>query len=175
MLDAARAAHDDDGKAVASLALDHAQVDLKMAEQLEATLMSTMARVDGIGHATGSAFDHPPVDRDSSQLATSTMPVGTLNVGPVTDRDKLAGAIRSGSWHSRPLASVTPAPGDVSVPGSARHYFYDRVIPHLRRRLRLLDLIPTTTMKGRSFTYMREGGDSVGPPRWLKNQPPVST
>ena len=62
--------------------------------------------------------------------------------------------VESGSWHARPHAAA----GDVQVPDSARVGPYYGVAPQLRRRLRLLDLIPTQPMEGRSFGYSQESG-----------------
>ena len=51
-LDAARAAGDVDAEAIASLALDAANVDVETAERLENMLLSSMA---GVAMATGTA------------------------------------------------------------------------------------------------------------------------
>ena len=82
------------------------------------------------------------------------MPIGRIDLGPLSSREELVASIESGSWHARPNAAV----GDVQVPDSARVGPYYGTVPQLRRRLRLLDLIPTQGMDSRSFAYSQESG-----------------
>jgi HK97 family phage major capsid protein len=56
-------------------------------------------------------------------------------------------------------ASGGLVPTDPSLPDAARLGPFYGVVPQLRRRLRLLDLIPTQAMEGAAFHYAVESGD----------------
>lgn len=155
-LDAARELHDLDAAAIAQLAYDQADVELQTSERLESALLSQMAGVNGngTGFGGGSFLDDPSVVHSLEQLAHSSMPIGNLALGPLSSREDLVAMVESGSWHTRPSALA----GDVQVPDSARLGPYYGAVPQLRRPLRLLDLIPTSSMDGKSFDYTQEGG-----------------
>jgi Phage capsid family len=156
-LDAARAVRDEDAEAVASLALDHAQVELETAERLEAMLLSSMAGVNGNSHGRGEdIFSDPQTIAALERLSSSSMPIGRLDLGPLMSADEVAGMLEAGSWGpNRMAASPDIAPSDPSRMGP--HY---GVRPQLRRRLSVLDLIPAATLDaGSGFRYLQESGD----------------
>ncbi len=96
-LDAARQAHDQDAEAVASLALDAAQVELETAEQLESMLLSSMADVSDNGHFGGGIFDDPETDPDArSGWATAASRSVRSTSGPVSTREELVAADQLG-------------------------------------------------------------------------------
>ena len=68
--------------------------------------------------------------------------------------DELVAMIQSGSRRTGTFAAAW----DVNVPDTARLGPYYGAVAQLRRPLRLLDLIPTQPMSGRSFDYTQEGG-----------------
>jgi len=156
-LDAARAAHDDDAVAVAALAVEQAGVELETAEQLEAMLLSQMAGVNGTGFGT-SVFDDPATVETLQRLGSSSMPIGRLDLGPLSSREDLVARIESGGW----VPSRHGQAGDVSVPDSARVGTHYGVVPQLRRPLRLLDLIGSQAMDNNRFSYMQESGTFDG-------------
>ncbi len=154
-LEAAQAAGDADAQAIASLALDQAGVEVETSERLESMLLSSMAGINGNGHfGGGGIFDDPERVETLQRLGSSSMPIGRVELGPLSSREELVQSIESGSWHSRPSAQA----GEAVVPDSARVGAYYGVVPQLRRRLRLLDLIPTQPMDSRSFGYSQETG-----------------
>jgi Phage capsid family len=156
-MEAARAAGDVDAQAVAQLSLDAAQVELETSEQLENMLLSSMAGVNGTGF-TGGVFDDPQVVETLQRLGSSSMPIGRVDLGPLSSREDLVARIEAGSW----VPGRYGAAGDVQVPDSSRVGTYYGTVPQLRRPLRLLDLIPAQTMDSRSFGYMQEGGSWTG-------------
>lgn len=152
-LDAAREVGDFDAGAIAQLAFDAADVELQTAERLESQILSSMAGVDSNGFRE-SLFDNPQTVETLQRLGDSTFPIGRIDLGPLSSRDDLVAMIESGSWHGGRYGAA----GDVQVPDAARVGPYYGTVPQLQRRLRLLDLIPTSTMDGRSFVYTQAGG-----------------
>ena len=75
-------------------------------------------------------------------------------------RDDLVAQIESGQFGTprRMAASGGYTPTDPSLPDAARLGPFYGVVPQLRRRLRLLDIIPTMAMEGASFHYAQESG-----------------
>jgi hypothetical protein len=158
-LDAAREAGDQDAQAVAMLQLDAASTELETSEALLSTMLSQIAGVDTNGFSGTGVFDDPQLVETLQRMGNSTMPIGRIDLGPLSSREQLVKAIEAGSW----VPGRYGAAGDVSVPDSSRVGTYYGVVPQLRRPLRLLDLITTQTMDGRSFGYMREEGTFDGP------------
>jgi hypothetical protein len=156
-LDAARQAQDQDAEAVAMLALDHAATELETSEQLERVLLGSMAGVNSNGFS-GGIFDDPQTIQTLERLGSGSFPIGAIDLGPLSTREELVERINSGSWGQPKQAAA----GDVTVPDSARLGTYYGVVPQLRRPLRLLDLIPSSSMDGRSFGYMAESGTFDG-------------
>ena len=93
--------------------------------------------------------------RQLESLGSSKVPIGQMNLGLAVDRDQTLGMIESGSWGQPRLAAAT---GEVTIPDPARQGPYYGVAPQLRRRIRLLDLIPSAVMEGHSFDYSIESG-----------------
>ena len=157
--DAARAAGDTDAQAIASLALEAANIEVETSERLENMLLSSMAGMNGgngNGHGFGGGiFDDPGTVETLERLGNGSFPIGAIDLGPVSTRDEFVQRINSGAWGQPKLAAGT---GDTSVPDSARLGTYYGVTPQLRRPLSLLDIIPSSGMDGRSFGYMREEG-----------------
>lgn len=156
-LDAARGAGDDQAAAIASLALDQAQADLEIAENLEKMVLSSMAGVNGNSHPAGeNLFDDPQMVGVLERLGSSGMPIGRLDLGPLWSADEVVGMLEAGSWGpTRNAGPVDIVPSDPSRMGP--HY---GVRPQLRRRLSILDLIPAATLDaGSGFHYLQESGD----------------
>jgi len=146
----------DDRQAITAceVRLAAAEDELEMASELERALLAQVAGVSGVGVGGDSFLDDPNIVRSLEQLANSSMPIGQLALGPAMGRDELVAMIQSGSWRSGTFA----ASGDVSIPDTARVGPYYGAVPQLRRPLRLLDLIPTQPMEGKSFDYTQESG-----------------
>ena len=153
-LEAAKKMDDPQAVQACEVALQQAFGEIEMAQGLENALLHQMAGVGNGVVGQDSFLDDPAVIRELEQLADSSMPIGTLNLGPAMSRETLVSMIETGTWGPKRLALST----DPNLPDTARQTQYFGVVPQLRRRLRLLDLIPTMTMEGRSFDYTRESG-----------------
>jgi len=73
-----------------------------------------------------------------AQMSGTTMPVGRMHLGRLSDRDTLA--------------------ADIAPTANMRRGEFHGVVPQLRRQLRILDLIPTGTMDGNAVPYSQESG-----------------
>ena len=146
----------DDRQAITAceVRLAAAEDELEMASELERALLAQAAGMSGVGVGGESFLDDPNVVRSLEQLANSSMPVGNLALGPAMSRDELVAMMQSGSWRGGTMAAA----GDVTIPDSARLGAYYGTVAQLRRPLRLLDLIPTQPMEGKSFDYTQESG-----------------
>jgi hypothetical protein len=103
----------------------------------------------------GDSFlsDHETL-RDLSRLATSSQPIGKVDLGLGVPRGDLLQMMR-------PQAALTP--GQVDVGEEARRGRYVGIQPILRRRLRLLDLIPSMPLDaGNSVEYNVETAAASG-------------
>jgi HK97 family phage major capsid protein len=89
------------------------------------------------------------------RLGDSSMPIGRMDLGPLCSVDDYVAMVESGSWGQPRMAVNNTTP---SIPDTARQTLYYGMVAQPRRRLRLLDLIPTSAMDGRSFDFTREGG-----------------
>jgi HK97 family phage major capsid protein len=92
------------------------------------------------------------------QLAHSSLPIGSVNLGMGMAAEELVQRIESGNWGA-PLKMA--AAGDVTIgDGSspARRGAYGGMVRQLRRPLRLLDLIPSAPGDGSGFDYTQETG-----------------
>lgn len=141
------------GEAVAQLKLDELTGAIDVKRELELTILRSISGV--ASYQTESFLADPATVQQMEALASSTRPIGAMQLGPVVGRDELVALISSGAWRSGARA----ASGDVVVPDGARQAPFYGVVPQARRALRLLDLIPTAPMDGRSFEYAIESGD----------------
>ena len=91
-------------------------------------------------------------------MGNGSFPIGSVDLGPLSTADELVQKINTGSWGQPKLAAA----GDVLVPDSARVGAHYGIVPQPRRSLSLLDIIPTSTMDSRSFSYLQEGGSYTG-------------
>ena len=153
--DAAEGTGDELAIRIASDTLEEAEAVVAQDEALEKMVLGQMANVsDSNGHFGGGIFDNPEVVQTLERLGNGSFPIGRVDLGPVSSREEFVAQINTGRWGLPKLAAA----GDVNVPDSARLGAYYGVVPQLRRPLSLLDIIPTSTMEGRSFGYMQEGG-----------------
>ncbi len=151
----ATAANDPQAIAAAHVALEQARGESELASGLENVLLSQISGVSGGDFGAGSFLDDPTVIRSLAQLATSSRPVGERELGPMMSNEELVNRIESGSWGSSPRMAVSTDP---SLPDASRYTAPIGVISQLRRKLTLLDLIPTSTMEGLAFSYAKESG-----------------
>ena len=145
----------------AEVALEQARGEESLAVELESALLHQLAGFsDAAGFGGESFLDNPEMVRALEQLAHSSTPIGRMPLGLAQSREGLLAMIQSGSWRGRSMAVA----GDVDVPDTARVSPPYGAVPQLRRRLRLLDLIPSQPMDGESFTYTQESGslDTAG-------------
>ena len=154
--DAAKAAGDEDAIAVTGLVAEEARIERDTAEALEKQTLGMMAGVNGSGHGRGEDILSDPQTIEALERMgnSASYPIGAVNLGPLGTVESTVAMVESGSWKGGVRAQGT----DVTVPDSARLGAYYGVVPQLRRRLSILDLIPVSPMTGRSFGYMQEGG-----------------
>lgn len=156
MLDAAKAAGDDQAASIAALALDQAQIECDTAEALENMVLSSMAGVNGNGHRLGeTVFEDPTTIATLERLGHSQMPIGKIDLGPLSSRDELIETIQTGSWKF--AQGPAPRGATFDVPDSARTRYFGEV-PQLRRRLSILDLINVQPMDVGQFDFVVESG-----------------
>jgi hypothetical protein len=151
--------------------------ELEVAGALESQLLSSMAGVSD-GYALGDNWlDDPETIRELQSLAHGTRPIGTFNIGQIASADQFASMIQSGAWHQQKLAAPSPrvAPhggGDgptqfatpnstPCLPDSARYGPWQGVVPQLRRRIRLLDLVAVSTMSTGAFMFFAQESGSL--------------
>ena len=153
-LDAAREAGDNDAQAIAQIAFDTADEDLQVAERLESQLLSSISGLDGGGLGEGILND-PGTIETPERLGNGRFPIGSVDLGPLGSRDELVEKINTGSWGQPKMAA------DVDIPDSARigTTYGSGTVAQPRRRLSILDIIPASTMDGRSFGYLQESGE----------------
>lgn len=94
------------------------------------------------GWNAGEVLRNEPVRAQLEQMSSTTMPLGRLQLGEIADRDALVAAFAA----------------DVTGTAHMRRADYAGVVPQLRRRLRILDLIPMGTMDQNSLPYTQESG-----------------
>lgn len=158
--DAARAAMTETGK------VDPNSTEFKRAEQAVRTLNGledqlalvqdeeryVLAQLAGVDpSANGDSFlRDPEVLQSLAGMANSSAPVGRVNLGLAVPREDLVTQIGA--------AIVAQTPGQLNIEdgGVLRRGPSRGVWEQPRRPLRLLDLIPSTTMEGRSFEYSRD-------------------
>ena len=134
--------------------LDAARNDEQMAMQLENSLLRQISGTSGMGPI--GFLDDPTTVSLLERLASSTMPMGQVPLGPLESAEQLASRIQSGNWGPRSYAASTVNNTDAgrTVPFTEG----PGVLPQLRRRIRLLDLIPTRVMDGNVIPYVIESG-----------------
>ena len=143
----------DDRQAITAteVRLAAAEDELEMASELERLLLAQVAGVDGARYGAESFLDNPDTVRMLSQLASSSQPIGNLMLGQFMDAEQLAASFGGPS-------SYAASSGDVVVPSGSRIQAPYGIVPQLYRPTRLLQVIPTATMEGLSFTYVQESG-----------------
>ena len=157
-LEAAQAAGDTEAAAIASLALDHAGIEVETSERLESMVLSTMAGVSN-GHGLGgdSFLDDPGTVATLEQLAFSSQPIGNMALGLWQDAETFASSL-----NPRPRAQVSDdQPG---LEGMRKQY--GPIVRQVYRPLTLLDLIPSGTMgEARSCTSSKPATSTLA---WVK-------
>lgn len=137
----------------ASTALETARAESELASELHLLLVQQAAGISGTGHRD-NVFDDPRVVGQLEQLAFSSGPIGRMELGQAIDRDQLVAMVQTGDWGSELMAAA----GQVTVGNEGRSGTFYGIAPQPRRRIRLLDLIPTLPMSGRSFDYLQAQG-----------------
>jgi HK97 family phage major capsid protein len=151
-VEAARKLDDRQALATCEVRLSQAEDEIEMASEVERALL---AQVAGIEHFSGeSCLDDPQNIRLLENMAHSSQPTGEHFLGAYMDAEQFAGMFGRRST----MAQGSSGPGPISVPPDVRYEIPRGVIPQLYRPTRLLDILPTGTMEGLSFVYVREAG-----------------
>lgn len=160
-----RGAGDDaDIRQTGETALATARSDLDAAQRLQSALLGQIAGITaagaGFGRAESSFLDNPAMVSTLEQLAHSSAPIGNLALGTLCSASDVVDRIRTGQWSGGGgMRAADSTGGVVDFPEADRVGPFYGVLPQLRRRLRLLDLIPTQVMsQGSSFHYTQELG-----------------
>ena len=138
----------------ASVAYDSAKYELDLIEGEERMILGMMVGEEG-ELSQQSFLRNPDTMQQLSQLASSSMPTGRVLLGPAVTRDELLSELAT----SRRLAANGSPTSDIDTDAGRTGPYYG-VVQQLRRKLRLLDLIPSAPMTGKSFDYTVEW---VGP------------
>lgn len=141
------------------------RLKMKSVEQEETYLLGRMAGVEGVGERE-NFFQDPHTLEELRLMANSSEPIGRKTLGEAMSRDEMLAYFE----HRRQSVGGDgfggggmAAAGDVTVPGGARTRFYG-ITPQLRRRLSILDLMPTAPMDTGAFDYLQETGSlDTGP------------
>ena len=146
----------------ATVAYDSASYELEIVSGEERMVLSSMAGVDsGLGQE--SFLRNPEVLQQLEQLGASSLPIGRVNLGPALSRDELLAQLEQ----RRNLASGFYAgAGDGSnfdTTAGRRAPWYGTVSP-LRRPLRLLDILPSMPIAGKSMDYTVQWAQPGGVP-----------
>jgi HK97 family phage major capsid protein len=158
-VEAARAASDTDAAVIAEGSLQSAELELETSEALERMLLSQISGLDSGHHIGGGIFEDPQTIQVLERLGTSSMPIGRVDLGPLCSREEFVSLINTGQW-GQSKRSESGGHG-VTIPDSLRQGVTPaafEIIPQPRRRLSLLDIVPTSQMDGRSFSYAQETG-----------------
>lgn len=148
--------------AVAAHGAAQGKVDHLVEEQI--TTLKLLGRDDHARDASSRAYGPAAAPRstdgwdsgavvnesNAAQLAAfagTSVPIGRVALGQIASRDAFAA-----SFGARPMAA------DVSGTTNMRRGDYAGIVPQLRRQLRVLDLLPTGTMDGRTLPYSQESG-----------------
>ena len=143
------------GEAVAEMKLDDLDSQIELKRELENVILKQVSGIAGYSEET--FLDNPQLVQKFSDWATSPTRIPPQDFGQLVSRDELLAMISSGSWRGGARAA---AAGDVVVSDSARRAPFFGAVQQARRRLTLLDVIPTRPMDaGNSFDYMIQSGD----------------
>lgn len=149
MLDAAKDAGDDQATAIASLALDQAQIECDTAEALENMVLSSMSGVNN-GYVDHGFLDDPNTVATLEQLAHSSAPIGNVMLGQFMSAERFAASLRP---HAQGASDDQPG-----LEGKRRQV-WGPIVRQVYRTPTLLDLLNVGTMTGSVIDYVVELGD----------------
>jgi HK97 family phage major capsid protein len=139
---------------------DRLQLEIASIQQEETYLLGRLAGIQGTGTRENFLQD-PTTLEELRMLADSKEPIGRKMLGESMSRDELLAhferrrqAVVGDGFGGSMMATA----GDVTLPSDAARTRFYGAIPQLRRRLTLLDLIPTAPMDVGSFEYLQESG-----------------
>jgi HK97 family phage major capsid protein len=154
----------DEYKAAEAAVAEVGQLRDRIAELQELQVMTLKALGSDVPEGIGTLFGDgsPPspkgawsaeaalrnegVSAQLERMASTKMPLGRVQLGEVASREALVASFG------------TPFAADVTGTPNMRRGDYAGVVPQLRRRLRLLDLITKGTMDQNSLPYTQESG-----------------
>jgi hypothetical protein len=159
-LETATKAGDADAQAAANAALATARGQVEIAVELESQLLTRMAGLAPAQYSE-SFLEDPQALASLERLAHSTMPIGSMDLGPLVSASDLTRMIQTGQWGSgvRQNWAAGPPTADPTFDTNTRLAPFYGVVPQIRRRLRLLDLITTVALdQGTAFYYAATSG-----------------
>jgi HK97 family phage major capsid protein len=165
LMDAAKQGDDVQAQAIAQNALDSAAYDVEVSENLENVLLSQMSGVGGYGSSGGygqeSFLDDPGTVTMLERLASTGQPAGRVELGTLGSAEDMCQTLSDGAWGPGAKRFATDSSGGVvpdNVVGRRGPFGEIGIISQPRRRLRLLDLVPSSPCVGNSVPYIIESG-----------------
>lgn len=161
LLTVAKTTGDTQAEAVAQASFDNADRDVQVVEALENVMLSQISGVGTFG-GTGrfgqdSFLDSPDTVAMLGRLAGTSQPVGRVELGSLQTPEQMCAMLDTGAWgpgSQRMAASVVPD----STVGRRGPFDELGVIQQPRRRLSVLDLIPSSPAIGNTVPYVVESG-----------------
>ena len=143
----------------ATVAYDAASYELEVVSGEERMVLSSIAGVDE-GLSQESFLRNPEVLAQLEQMGGSSLPVGRMNLGPAITRDELLAELEQ----RRNLAAGFASAGDGTSfdTTSGRRAPWYGTVSQLRRPLRLLEILPSMPITGKSFDYTVEWASPGG-------------
>lgn len=133
-----------------------AQADLDAAKNEESFLLSQAAGLDNTFRRESFLSDPRQMEELQSLAHQTSTPIGSVKIGTAMSAEELLNRIQSGDW-GRPSRMAAAGYGSALVEDNIRRGGPYGIINELpRRRLRILDLVPSQPMDGLSFSYSQE-------------------
>jgi Phage capsid family len=132
--------------------LQRAEEDLALVREQENYALSQVAGVSSSGgDFSGSFLDDPAALKQIASFAHSRTPIGTMPLGELQSPEQMVAELNE---RRRMAAAGNPV---VDMAGATRAPFYG-IVPQQRRRLSVLDLLPSSVMELPRVPYLREAG-----------------
>ena len=144
------------------IAHDQIKNELEMIQGEERFILNSMVGEDN-SLSQESFLRNPEVLQQLEQLGASSLPVGRVNLGPALSRDELLAQLEQ---RRNLAAGFYAGAGDGSnfdTTAGRRAPWYGTVSP-LRRPLRLLDILPSMPIAGKSMDYTVQWAQPGGVP-----------
>jgi hypothetical protein len=160
----AKEAGDVHAEAVAQDRVEMASSRIETDEALEMTILKQIAGISGgySADSSSSFLNDPEQVSRLERLAHTNQKFSGVELGFASSAEQLCVQLNDGSWGQPKLAAGTPGVVPDSVVGRRGPFTELGIIPQPRRKLSLLDLIPTSPAEGNTVPYIVESGPFTG-------------